>query len=49
MTTINPSPPSNLTQRAQVVAIANRHRLLNREQEERVITKAVRNVLKDIK
>lgn len=47
MTTSNPS--SNLTQRAQVIASANRQRLLNREQEERIITKAVRNVLKDIK
>lgn len=41
--------PTSLVQQAQLVAIANRQRLLNREQEERTVKKAVRNVLKEIK
>jgi hypothetical protein len=42
--TSTPSPP--LAQTAQLVALANRQRLLQRQAEERVIAKAVAQALK---
>lgn len=36
-----------LPQRAQLIALANRQRKLNKESEEKVIKKVVREVLKD--
>lgn len=40
---------SSLTQQAQLVALANRQRLLNREQDARIIKDAVRDTLKQLK
>lgn len=37
----------NLAERAQLIAMANRQRKLNKEAEEKVIKKVVREVLKD--
>lgn len=39
---------SSLTQQAQLIALANRQRLLNREQDARVIRDAVRDTLKQL-
>jgi hypothetical protein len=44
MTTPQPRPP--LIQTAQLVALANRQRLLQRQAEERAIAKAVAQALK---
>lgn len=43
--------PANfdLIQQAQVIALANRQRVLNREQEQRTIDNAVRDLLKELK
>jgi len=42
-----PAPlPSAVLQQAQLVQLANRQRLLQRQAEERVIAKAVRQALK---
>jgi hypothetical protein len=40
---------SSLTQQAQLIALANRQRLLNREQDARIIKDAVRDTLKQLK
>jgi hypothetical protein len=40
---------SSLTQQAQLIALANRQRLLNREQDARIIKDAVRDALKQLK
>jgi hypothetical protein len=44
--TPTPAPASPLTQTAQLVALANRQRLLQRQAEERLIAKAVAQALK---
>lgn len=45
MTTPSPVPPA-LTQQAQLLQLANRQRLLQRQAEERAIAKAVKQALK---
>lgn len=44
--TTQPTTPAPLVQQAQLVALANRQRLLQRQAEERAITKAVKQALK---
>lgn len=40
---------SDLTNRARLIALANREKLLNREADNRTVNKAVREVVKQIK
>jgi len=46
MTTSHPQPQPQLIQTAQLVALANRQRLLQRQAEDRAIAKAVVQALK---